>query len=255
MTLCLVHNICSLFHYPSFRTIQAKKSDLVAASKYFEAMFQSNFNESTSNTITLGGDVISFKVLEMLVVFMESKALKPTESTIEQLFVAADYLQISSALRVLSDYLYSDLGTKKLDDIRKATIHMLLRLIDILHRYAKSNNYVYGTRTVTYYNQNSRPQAIKCTNEVNLYLAYHFKTIMYDHGLLKLDIDAFEKILKSDFLRLSEEEVVRIIKIWTNFDFVNRKEHFGMLIKCVRFDETMTVSEVTGFGNQIYHHL
>lgn len=210
-------------------------------------MFQSTFNESTSNTITLGGDVISFKVLEMLVVFMESKSLKPTEATIEQLIVASDYLQIGSALRVLSDYLYTDLGTKKMDDIRKGTVHMLLRLIDILTRHAKASGYTHSTRTVIYYNNNARPQAIKCTNEVLLYLAYHFKTVMYDHGLLKLDIDTFEKILKSDFLRLSEEEVVRIIKIWTNFDFNNRKQYYGSLIKCVRFDETMTVSEKKDF--------
>lgn len=240
MRLSHIGNILMTDSHP-LRTVQTKKSDLSASSKYFEAMFQSSFNESTSHTICLGGDVISFRILEMLVVFMESKSLKPTEATIEQLIVAADYLQIGSALRFLSDYLYTDLGSKKMDDIRKGAIHMLLRLIDILCRHAKASGYTHCTRTVTYYNNNSRPQAIKCTNEVNLYLAYHFKTVMYDHGLLKLDIDTFEKILKSDFLRLSEEEVVRIIKIWTNFDFENRKQHYGALIKCVRFDETMTV--------------
>lgn len=224
-----------------YRTVQTRKADLIASSQYFETMFQSSFNESTSNTITLSGDVVSFKILEMLVVFMESKALKPTEATVEQLFVAADYLQISSALRVLCDYLYGDLGTRKLDDIRKGAVHMLLRLIDILSRFAKGSGYTYSTRTVTYINNHSRPQAIKCTNEVNLYIAYHFKTVMYDHGLLKLDFETFEKILRSDFLRLSEEEVVRIIKIWTNFDFETRRPHFGALIKCVRFDEAMTV--------------
>lgn len=222
-------------------TVQTRKSDLIAASQYFETMFQSSFSESISPTVTLSGDVVSFRILEMLVVFMESKALKPTEATVEQLFVAADYLQINSALRALSDYLYADLGTRKLDDVRKATIHMLLRLVDILGRFARSSGYTYGTRTVIYINNHARPQAIKCTNEVNLYIAYHFKTVMYDHGLLKLDQETFEKILRSDFLRLSEEEVVRIIKIWTNFDFENRRQHFGSLIKCVRFDETMTV--------------
>lgn len=205
-------------------------------------MFQSSFNESTSNTVTLSGDVVSYKTLDILVVFMETKYLKPTENTIEQLFVAADYLQMNSALRVLCDYLYSDLGTKKLDYIPKGTVHMLLRLYDILNRFAKLTGYTYSTRTVTYVNSSTqRPQPIKCTNEVLLYVAYHFRTIMYDHELLKLDVDTFEKVLKSDFLRLSEEEVVRIIKIWINFEFQDRRKHFGTLIKCVRFDEAMTV--------------
>lgn len=235
------HHLISSFH--PRRTVQTRKADLIAASKYFETMFQSNFKEGHSETISLGGDVLSFKVLEMLVVFMESKSLKPTEATIEQLFVAADYLQIGSALRVLTDYLYVDLGGKRLDEMRRGSVHMLLRLIDILTRYAKSSGYSYGIRTVTYYPSNSRPAPIKCTNEAVLYIAYHFKTIMYDHGLLKLDYEVFEKILKSDFLRLSEEEVVRIIKIWINHDYEQRKDHFGPLIKCVRFDEAMTVSE------------
>lgn len=240
-SLSPTHLMTTHSYTPPRRTIQTRKSELIAASTYFETLFHSSFNESTSDTITLGGDVVSFQVLEMLVVFMESQALRPTEATVEQLFVAADYLQISSALRVLCDYLYADLAAKKLDDIRKGTVHMLLRLLDILSRFARASGYTYGTRTVTYINNHARPQAIKCTNEANLYLAYHFKTVMYDHGLLKLDIDSFEKVLRSDFLRLSEEEVVRIIKIWTNHAFDERRQHFGTLIKCVRFDETMKV--------------
>lgn len=213
---------------------------MIAASKYFETMFHSNFNDRNSATITIGGDVINFNVLEKLVVFMESKALKPTDATLEQLFVAADYLQISSALRVLSDHLYTDLGSKRLDDVRRSCVHRLLRLIDILTRFAKSSGYSHLTRTVMY-PTNSRPSPIKCSNDAVLYIAYHFKTIMFDHALLKLDYSVFERIVKSDFLRITEEEVVRSIKIWINHDYQERKKYFGPLIKCVRFDDTMSV--------------
>lgn len=204
-------------------------------------MFNSDFNERTRETISLGGGVLSFEILEILVVFMEARTLKPTEANIEQLFVAADYLQITSALRVLSDYLFSDLGSKKIDDIKRSVVYMLLRLIDILTRFIKATGYSLTMRTVVYYRNATRSAPFKCPNDALLYLAHHFKTIMYNHDLLKLDYDLFEKILKSDYLRLAEEEVVRMIKIWINHDYEERRKHFGALIRCVRFDENMTV--------------
>lgn len=64
---------------------------------------------------------------------------------------------------------------------------------------------------------------------------------MYDRAVLQLDYASLRLLLDSDFLRISEEQVLAVIKIWINNDFKDRQQYYGQLLRCLRFDEKVQV--------------
>lgn len=182
----------------------------MTGSGFFETMLTGDFEEKDSEVICLG-DTLSFDALDILVKFLYTDTLKPTQDVpLEELICAADYLQMEDAVQELSG------------QIREA-----ISKSNVL-RFWNLRNMIKDSETIT---------------AIRTFILGHFKDIVLDISFLKLDLETISWILESDELEVaSEVDVFRAIKLWINHDYAGRHKHFLPLLGCVRYDKQMPVS-------------
>lgn len=117
---------------PSLSFLEANQSILAKHSKYFEGSVSFADKE-----VTFDSNTVSYEALGTLIKFMDSGKLKPTQVDVEQLVVAADYLQIDSAMIILLEYLYDLLGgtLASMDNLPKDILLVCLRLYSIVRQF------------------------------------------------------------------------------------------------------------------------
>lgn len=206
-----------------FRSLEADLSILADKSKYFEDCV--SFAEKG---ITFDSKIVPFFALENLVqhccdceshYFLQAK---PEE--FEQLIVAADYLQMEHAMKVLCErfsYTIPSRLSGSGDQLPKATIHMWLRLYNIIGKqkgFDETKMNWFGER-----------------------MARQLKRVLHEVHFFKLDEDRLYDLMSSSHLRLTEEEVLKTIKAWINYDYEERKTSFGRLARCIRPHPDLTV--------------
>lgn len=168
---------------------------------------------------------------------MWTDTLSPTMDRVEQLILAADYLQMKAALKLLVEFIYQDMAKQDPSKIKRQVLLMYLRLIRIIKDHpikGEPINYIGVTKDKKERTWNVAP-------DVDTIIAMGFKSVMFEKSVLELSFIDLEEILDSHALNIQEEDVARTIKMWINYKFDERKGHFPELIRCMRYDKDMEV--------------
>lgn len=191
--------------------------------------------------MTFDSNTVSYEALGTLIKFMDSGKLKPTKVDVEQLVVAADYLQIDAAMILLLEYLYDLLGgtLASMDNLPKDILLVCLRLYSIVRQFEIKHKYQHKKYTIPEDRKTTSTPKSVC---IEFVLAHHLGRLLNEVPLLHLDEERLYEILISDDLRISEVDVLRVVKVWVNYEYASRQKHFVDLIRCVRPDVNMTVS-------------
>lgn len=205
--------------------MEADLTILTKHSKYFEGCASFPKNE-----IIFDSKIVTFVALDALIKFLDSNNLKIDNSNVEELVIASDYLQIDSALDLLIKYLHNQImnlrWSDKFNTMRKSTILLYLRLYSIIRRHEIATGYIYPI-----FDNNTLVNVM--ANKLNM--------VLHEINLYQLDEERLHELLVCDYLQLTEETVLKTIKLWINFDLEARKGSFERLVRCVRPDETITV--------------
>lgn len=215
---------------------------LKAASGYLEKQLEQELDPG--NSIVLEPDnVANFNVLELLVGFMQSSVLVPTESSIENLCYGADFLEMNSALVVLFQFLIDQMPTKKSWEMDRKQVLMYLRLLNVISKHLQL--FPTDPRRIPLSYCQGPDKIVKTLNflrKPQFFISYHFKSIMYERSLMELQFRSLYNLLLWDSLRIPEEDVVRTIKMWINYNFEDRINRYRFLLRAVRFDPEMKVN-------------
>lgn len=213
--------------------MEANLTVLAQNSKYFEG----NVSFSADGEVTFDSEIVSFRALKKIICFLESGGdLSPSMEDFEELLSAADYLQVDSALALLVEYLHTDLGVeirKNFTSFSKKKLVLYLSSFAAVRRYEITHKYDPGNITLWNpgYPKNTRKDVPRSFGFV---LSYHFDRIMNELEVLQLNLDGLTELLTSDYLIITEANVLRTIKMWVYFDFRGRRKFFSQLLECVR---------------------
>lgn len=223
------------------RTLKANKSVLAKHSKYFQGIV--TFGEGE---VSFDPKIVAFDVLDKLVKYMETGTLKPTMDDAEQLFYAADYLQIEGAMGALVEFLHSEASRqmKDLENTPKEYILLYLRIYSQFRRYETNNKHVEHAMLDigNMIKGNRAPSNVIRPVCIKFLIAVHFKKVINELPILEMEEDHLFELLSSDDLRISEEDVLRTIKMWCFYNLEARRESFPKMVRCLRVDKSMTVS-------------
>lgn len=210
------------------------KTILAQHSKYFE-----DCASSSDNVMTFDSKIVSFAALETLVQSMDSGKLTPTMDDVESLIYAADYLQIHSAIINLFDFIENQIVDQwqSFETMDKPFLILCLRLFPVKRANEKRSSCKFAVKSLPFADGIRRLHM-----EIPFVLVHHFKRIMNEPMVLKLEESLLRELLLSDYLLISEEEVLRTIKVWVYYDFPARRDAFRRLVRCLRPDDTLTVS-------------
>lgn len=169
----------------------------------------------------------------------------PSLDDLELLFIAADYLQIDSATALLVVYLH-DVVASHMGATRKLTKELLLmylRIYPLVYRYEIKHNYKHKMMEIDILKEFPAPieQFLHIPVCIRLVLTQHFYRIMNEIEILDLDRDCIYELLTSDYLLITERDVLRTIKLWVNYDLNERRKYFCGLTKCIRPEPNLTV--------------
>lgn len=215
-----------------------KKSILCSYSNYFERSF--SFEDNSE--IKFDPKIIPLPTLNLLVKYMQTDELKPTLDNIESLFHAADYLHMDMCLEVLMRFLHDDMATQQPGKMKRSIILIYVRLLPIICRYKKDIGFECAKIKLVPVLNGADQSYWDCSVYAYGYIAMRFKSVMYEKCVLELPYDCIKGILDINILNIPEEDVARTVKMWINYDFDARQQHFPTLIRCMRFDKTMDVS-------------
>lgn len=157
---------------------------LMEVSKYFETLFSSDAVEISTKILV----PFSFDVLQKVLTCKKF----PVQYEWEKFLVALDFLQMTSVLEELIEDLYTELSKCNIEDLPKSTVQMLLRQFSILLRHEKATSNLCSLRTLLTVNGKGK---LSCDNNAQLYIAYHFRSIMYDRAVLQLDYASLRLLL------------------------------------------------------------
>lgn len=211
--------------FPNSRTLKANRLLLAEYSEYFKGS-----HSFEGNSFTFDSNIVAFSALEILVEFIESGKIEPTMENVEQLIQTADYLQINSALAELASFLHKDLKTPR--TVSKPRLLLYLRLYANIRRQEVDPNYI-----------GNLSEGGLGVHNVKSVLGINIRNVLNDITVLELDQFHFEDLLASDSLRLTEADVLGLVKRWIYHDYEKRNQSWEKLLPCVRVDNVLTVCE------------
>lgn len=86
-------------------------------------------------------------------------------------------------------------------------------------------------------------------------ISCNFQEIMYEKSVLDMSLENMCAVLTCWALNITEEDVVRSIKMWINHDYRRRQRHFDQMITCMRYDpDTKVVSYSINHRMQVKSH-
>lgn len=184
------------------RKINTHRAILMAGSAY-------DFQEKPLNDVSLGNS-LEFNVLEMLVKFLYTEELAPTSSAqLRELLIAADYLQMGGALKVLRGKVVAGLSASKVF-------------------------YLWAIRSVI--------ECEETLSEISCYILSHFLEIVDNISFLTIEYHTIFWILESDDLQVpSEQEAFQTIRSLINHDYASRVKHLPSLLRCVDDGESLSL--------------
>lgn len=151
-------------------------------------------------------NMIPHEILQKVFEYTRTRKIAVTRATVSNLLLAADFFQM--------DLLKGEIA----DQIRNSR-HLIVDHQNCLRLWLMSQN-------------------SECLRKpLETIIAADFEFIMYESSFLMLDVDAVATITAWDELNVKTEETVfHAIKMWIDFAYSDRQQHFMRLLGCVRFD-------------------
>lgn len=216
---------------------EVRRSVLISHSEYFKSTF--NFDDTQLN-VEFDPAIVSPKALALLARFMVKNALEPTMDTVEDLFYAANYLQVEKALQILMDYLHKEMETQNPMTLGKSVLLMYFRLLETIDLVANEIKYQFKlVKFDTFDGQGKALGEVEWSLHCRMFILARFKTIMYEKCILELNEFMLKGFLNHSMMNLCEEDVLRFIKVWIMYDLDQRRSQFGSLVLYVRYDADM----------------
>ena len=218
---------------------------LAASSDYFHAMFAHGMKESNQEVIELKDESISAAALKIVLDSIYSGDLQVNDENIFEVLVAADHLQVTSAVQQCCDYLQ----TQFVDQLR-FDVQTFCRVSAIADRH--------GLKDLQEATQTK--------------MAYIYKEICESEEFLShVDADQYTRLLSRDDLSApSETFVFKSVMQWIKHKTEERMTAAAKVIGAVRLglvdikalieelntEEMQTVPEIHTllFDSAIYHH-
>ena len=218
---------------------------LAASSDYFHAMFAHGMKESNQEVIELKDESISAAALKIVLDSIYSGDLQVNDENIFEVLVAADHLQVTSAVQQCCDYLQ----TQFVDQLR-FDVHTFCRVSAIADRH--------GLKDLQEATQSK--------------MAYIYKEICESEEFLShVNADQYTRLLSRDDLSApSETFVFKSVMQWIKHKKEERMTAAAKVIGAVRLglvdikalieelntEEMQTVPEIHTllFDSAIYHH-
>lgn len=171
-------------------------------------MFRANLpKDGKPVDLGLEPNMIPFEILEKVFVYTRTRTILVTRATISDLILAADFFQM---------------------DLLKAKIAHRIQL-DNRRQIVDPKNSLQLWSLCTHSECLKKP--------LEAIIAADFEFIMYESSFLSLDVQPVATITSWDSLNIKTEKVVfYAIKMWIDFAYCDRQQHFMRLLGCVRFD-------------------
>lgn len=182
------------------KRIEGHRMVLSAASDYFAAMFTNEFGESSQNEIEL--QAVDPDALEALVGYCYTGCVELEEDTVEMLMATACLLQLPEVVEACSSFLVRQLHPSNCLGIRLfADSQSCSRLLEVAHTY----------------------------------IADHFIEVMGSQEFVLLPADEIAKLLASDDLNVSNEEIMfQALMLWLRHDLSERKRELPHLLSLIK---------------------
>lgn len=178
--------------------------------------------------------------------------LETTEDNIEQMILAADFLECPVILDALMLDITDDLENqmKDLEMTPKCVVLKYLRLYAVLRgqEFDQDEDDLDDSPTTTqlsFCNAGSKESFVREEFPISIkfLVASHLKLVLNEYALVQLEENHIHELLSSDDLRITEKEVLAVIKRWIYHDFEERKESWVKLLSCLRVDYSLSVSQ------------
>lgn len=237
-SLSLILHQHLLFHFFHNRSVSTKKSVLVSNGMKIEPDIKSSL------LIVKYPGPPSIAALEELIKFMETGEFQPTMDNIEHLiYVTVSFeWEMESALKILLDFLHGNLAKRNPGQTDRKIILMFVRFWKDFEYCVNRIGYkspLHRMIPVNALGQENEPFKIVLSPPRFIYAG--FQSIMFEKCVLDLGVNYMRWILDAQILNITEEDVLKTIKMWINHDYDARKQHFPDLIRCMRYDENMRI--------------
>ncbi|XP_005088937.1 kelch-like protein 12 [Aplysia californica] len=193
--------LCDVSLQAESTRVDVHKCILAASSPYFRAMFTFDTRESPQHVVKLHN--VSGFVLEDLVKFFYTGDIVLTDSNVQALVTAAEMMQITALRDQCELFMSSALCTENCVEV---------------YNFADFQNL----------------ERLKCSAEA--YLLENFQELYDKEAFLKMRLQNLSKIISSDDLNVSQEEVVlESVLRWMKYDLDQRKKDLILLLLSIRF--------------------
>jgi ribosomal protein S17E len=156
--------------------IKAHRVVLSASSRYFEAMFGSDFNENKNKIVKFHS--ISYTILKNLICFIYTGKIDITQVNVQELLAAADMLQLTEVVEGCSMYLCRELHPSN--------------ALGIL-RFAEAHN------------------CAELAESAGSFINSHFPEVSEQDEILEISSQMFSRLISSEMIRVDSEYQVWLL--------------------------------------------
>ncbi|XP_075684813.1 kelch-like protein 10 [Rhinoderma darwinii] len=200
--LRLEGKLCDVVIKASGVEFNAHKNILCGCSPYFRILFTSSWNNSVKKVYDIPG--VSPDMMKLILEYAYTRTVPINTFNVENLFIAANYLNILGLVQICSEFLRSQLCPQNCIGIFKFT------------------EYYYCP---------------KLHQKAYMYILHNFENIMkISDEFLDLSAMELKDLMEKDELNIKQEEAAfeAIVK-WINYNPASRKQYISVLLQQVRF--------------------
>ncbi|KAM4705463.1 kelch repeat and BTB domain-containing protein 2 [Rhinophrynus dorsalis] len=178
------------------------KMVLATCSSYFRAMFMSGLSESKQTHVHLRN--VDAASLQIIITYAYTGNLAINESTVEQLYETACFLQVDDVLQLCREYL-----------IKKINAKNCVRLLSFADLFSCEELKQSAKRMVE----------------------HKFTTVYHQDAFMQLSSELLIELVSSDNLNVEKEETVREAAMsWLDYNTVSRSQYLSTVLSHLRID-------------------
>lgn len=188
--------LCDVVFISGSNEHRAHRAVLAAVSPFFKAMFSANLRESGQTNIPFHD--IDSCVLEAILNFVYTSEIVITDNNVEDILVAADFIQLNSLRNLCCQYLQAQMNTSNCIGIY------------LIAKARNCNGLAYTAKRFT---------------------LEHFRNVIQEEEYLQLPYNELKDFLESSLLNISGEgEILETIIRWIEYSPGKRCQHLSSLL-------------------------